>query len=57
MEIAEVEARIEAIYAEMALDEALRDGTVMKSLSKELESMQQSLEPLYEHLEEAIELN
>ena len=57
VEIAEVEARIEAIYAEMALDEALRDGTVMKSLSKELESMQQSLEPLYEHLEEAIELN
>ena len=57
MEIADVESRIEDIYAEMAQGEALRDGTVMKSLSKELESMQQSLEPLYEHLEEAIELN
>lgn len=56
-EIAQVEARIEAIYTEMAQDEALRDGAIMKSLSEELQSIQQSLEPLYEHLEEAIELN
>ena len=41
----------------MAQDEALRDGAIMKSLSEELQSIQQSLEPLYEHLEEAIELN
>ena len=56
-EIAEVELRIEAIYSEMALDEALRDGSVMKGLSDELATMQHALEPLYAHLEEAIELN
>ena len=56
-EIAEVELRIEAIYSEMAVDEALRDGSIMKGLSDELVTMQQALEPLYAHLEEAIELN
>ncbi len=57
VEIAEAESRIEAIYAEMAQDEALRDGEVMKKLSDELATVQLSLEPLYEHLEEAIEMN
>ncbi len=41
----------------MTQEEALRDGTVMKGLSDELATRQQSLETLYEHLEEAIELN
>ena len=56
-EIAEVESRIEVIYSEMAQEEALRDGGVMKGLSDELGTVQQALEPLYNHLEEAIELN
>ena len=42
---------------EMAQEEALRDGGVMKGLSDELGTVQQALEPLYNHLEEAIELN
>ncbi|MEC9096538.1 MAG: ATP-binding cassette domain-containing protein, partial [Planctomycetota bacterium] len=57
VEIAKVELRIETIYSEMTQEEALRDGTVMKGLSDELATRQQSLETLYEHLEEAIELN
>jgi len=56
-EIAKVESRIEVIYSEMAQEEALRDGGVMKGLSDELGTVQQALEPLYNHLEEAIELN
>ncbi len=56
-EIAEAESRIEVIYSEMAKEEALRDGGIMKGLSDELGAVQQSLEPLYNHLEEAIELN
>ena len=56
-EIAAAESRIECIYSEMAQEEALRDGSTMKGLSDELGAVQQSLEPLYKHLEEAIELN
>jgi len=56
-EIATIENRIEAIYSEMGLEATLRDGDLIKNLNAELESLQNSLEPLYEHLEEAIEMN
>ena len=56
-EIAAIENRIEAIYSEMGLEATLRDGDLIKNLNAELESLQNSLEPLYEHLEEAIEMN
>ncbi len=56
-EIATIENRIEAIYGEMGLEATLRDGDLIKKLNAELESLQNSLEPLYEHLEEAIEMN
>ena len=56
-EIANIENRIEAIYSEMGLEATLRDGDLIKNLNAELESLQNSLEPLYEHLEEAIEMN
>ena len=41
----------------MGLEATLRDGDLIKNLNAELESLQNSLEPLYEHLEEAIEMN
>ena len=56
-EIATIENRIEAIYSAMGLEATLRDGDLIKNLNAELESLQNSLEPLYEHLEEAIEMN
>lgn len=51
------ESRIEAIHLEMTDPAALRDGDVMKSLASELSDIQEKLVELYEHYEEALELN
>ena len=55
--ILESETRIEEIHAELASPEVLRDGTRVKQLKSELDDLLRSLPQLYEHLEEAIELN
>ncbi len=56
-DIAAAEERIEAIHQEMTEPAALRDGETMKRLSAELTEVQQRLETLYAHWEEASELN
>ena len=56
-DIAASEERIEAIHQEMTEPAALRDGETMKRLSAELTEVQQRLETLYAHWEEASELN
>ena len=56
-DLAAAEARIEAIHDEMTQPAALRDGETMKALAAELAEVQQRLEMLYEHWEEASELN
>ncbi|HUT93387.1 MAG TPA: ABC-F family ATP-binding cassette domain-containing protein [Thermoguttaceae bacterium] len=56
-EIFEREARVEQIYAALADPETLRDGEQVRELKAEIADQQQTLETLYEHWEEATELN
>ena len=56
-EIAEREARIEELHAALADPQVLRDGQQVKQIKAELEDQQAALPPLYEHWEEAAELN
>ena len=51
------EQRIEAIHQHLALPEVLRDGTRVKELKEELQQRQKQLQQLYDHWDEAIELN
>ena len=57
LEIAEREARIEQLHADLATPAVLRDGDRVRSSKAEIESQQQALATLYEHWEEASELN
>jgi ATP-binding cassette, subfamily F, member 3 len=52
-----VETRIDEIHQEMLLPDVLRDGRRVKQLQEELSSLEQQLLHLYEHYEEACELN
>jgi hypothetical protein len=45
------------IHERLALPEVLRDGAAVKQLSSELTEIEQRLPSLYEHWEEAVELN
>ncbi len=56
-EIAERESRIEVVHQLFASEEVLRDGSRVKQLKAELEEHETALPRLYEHWEEASELN
>ncbi|MFO0869000.1 MAG: ABC-F family ATP-binding cassette domain-containing protein [Pirellulales bacterium] len=56
-EIHEREARLTELHTLMATPEVLRDGRRVKELSNELSSQESTLAQLYEHWEEALELN
>jgi len=56
-EIAEREMRIEELHAALACPEVLRDGERVKQTTSELQQQQQVLAKLYEHWEEAAELD
>lgn len=56
-EIFDRETRIEQLHQEMASPEALRDGVRVRTLQQELSAQQSALPKLYEHWEEASELN
>ena len=51
------EARIEEIHRALASAEVLRDGENVKSHQAELARLKEELAILYEHWEEATELN
>jgi ATP-binding cassette subfamily F protein 3 len=56
-EIAEREARVEELHHLFGSEEVLRDGSKVKALKTELDEHEQALPQLYEHWEEASELN
>ncbi len=56
-EIADREGRIEELHAALTNPQVLRDGQQVKQIKAELEDQQAALPPLYEHWEEAAELN
>jgi ATP-binding cassette subfamily F protein 3 len=56
-EIAERESRIEQLHQLFGSEEVLRDGAKVRELKAELEQHETALPPLYEHWEEATELN
>ncbi len=56
-EIAERENRIDELHAALASPEVARDGNRIKQATAELAQHQQTLGTLYEHWEEATELN
>jgi len=57
MEILEHETRIEQIHSELVSPEVLRDGQQVKARQAALQQLQDELRQLYEHWEEAVELN
>ena len=48
---------MEALHQQLALPDVLRDGLRVKVLKEELEQQQGQLQQLYDHWDEAIELN
>ena len=56
-EIAERESRIEELHQLFGREEVLRDGARIRELKTELEGHETALPRLYEHWEEAAELN
>lgn len=56
-EIFERESRIEELHSALASPETLRDGDRVRQATAELEEQQTALATLYEHWEEATELN
>jgi len=56
-EIAEREARIQELHQLFGADEIVRDGAKIKQLRTELADHESALPVLYEHWEEAVELN
>jgi len=56
-EIAQREAQIEQLHAALTDPQVLRDGQRVKQIKADLEEQQATLPPLYEHWEEAAELN
>ena len=57
VDIQECEQRIEALHQELALPDVLRDGSRVKVLKEEVQQRQEQLQQLYDHWDEAIELN
>jgi ATP-binding cassette subfamily F protein 3 len=56
-EIFQREERVKALHDEMLLPEVLRSGVRVREIQAEIDQEQQSLQTLYEHWEEAMELN
>ena len=56
-EIFDRERRIESLHHEMTLPETLRDGDAVRRVQSELADQQTKLATLYEHWDEATELN
>jgi ATP-binding cassette subfamily F protein 3 len=56
-EIAQREARVQELHAALIDPQVLRDGRQVKQIKAELEEQHAALPPLYEHWEEAAELN
>jgi len=56
-EIFERETKIEELHTTLALPDVLRDGRKVKSVQTEIGEQQEALRKLYEHWEEACELN
>ena len=56
-EIAEREQQVTALHAALASPEVLRDGQQVKRMKVELDEQNSTLARLYEHWEEAMELN
>jgi ATP-binding cassette subfamily F protein 3 len=56
-EILERESRVEQLYAALADPDTVRDGNRVRELKAEIADQQKMLEALYEHWEEAAELN
>jgi hypothetical protein len=51
------EEAIAAVHTDMTDPDQLRDGAAMKRLVARMEELEQKLEQLYLHYEEALELN
>lgn len=56
-DIAACESRVEELHGALATPDVVRDGQRVKSIQAELAECQEKLAALYEHWEEAIELN
>lgn len=56
-EIGQRERRIEELHQLFGVEDVLRDGAKIRQLKAELEEHESSLPGLYDHLEEAMELN
>ena len=56
-DIAQHEAQIEALHAKLILPDTMRDGRLVKQCQAEMDSLRAKLAQLYEHWEEAVELN
>lgn len=56
-EIMETEERLGTLQAEMLLPEVLRDGVRVKQIHEAIEQTEEKLQQLYEHYEEALEMN
>ena len=56
-DILEVETQLEDLQAQILQPENLRDGRRMKEIQSQIESTEEQLSMLYEHYEEASELN
>jgi ATP-binding cassette, subfamily F, member 3 len=56
-EIFEKESEIELLQARLGAPEVLRDGAQIKQIQQRMDAVRAELQPLYEHWEEATELN
>lgn len=56
-DIQDREAKVEELQAKMILPETLRDGRLVKQIQADIEQHRRALTQLYEHWEEAAELN
>ena len=56
-ELLQQETRLEQLHAALALPETHRDGDRVRQIKAELSEVQEALETLYAHWEEAVELN
>jgi ATP-binding cassette subfamily F protein 3 len=56
-DIAEHESQIEQLQGKLMLPETLRDGRLVKQTQADMDRLRTELQQLYEHWEEAVELN
>ncbi len=56
-EIFAKESEVETLHERLGTPDVLRDGDQVKEIQRQIEAVQEELKPLYEHWEEANELN